>query len=458
MSLQKTFEMQKRIHVLLTVLLLFGYAYFGIAQFQTKPIIIIEAFADSVVNFSGIVSAHYPNGSPKLWKTLVNGKADGLWLEWYPDGVLRYRAYWKNNLGYGRWEYFHPNGKLRSESYYIDDLAEGIYRSYHENGQLQNDASYFHGKKEGIELVYDETGILVKRSNYRDGQLVIDQPIMFEPGIISATESNEWGICFTPDGNTAYFTRRDLSTGQKRIYETSKTATGWSMPKIAPFSTDEDEAPFITQDGLRLFFASFRPLPDGSTTVEYDSNIWFVDKTTQGWSTPKPVAGSVNRSMKQKEVWPANYEAGPVIDSVGNLYFWTKSRQTNSSNLYKAQLNKQGRYENPIELIEPSSHSFFDSSPIVSPDGTILFFSSDNRPEGVGGTDIFYSRLVDGNWSRPKSLAPQIINTYFDESCAGFSPDGKYFYFSSTRSGNKDSSGEFLWDIFYIETAYLILE
>jgi antitoxin component YwqK of YwqJK toxin-antitoxin module len=407
-------------------------------------------------SYSGVISEHYANGSPFLWKTVKNGKAEGLWLEWYADGTLRYRANWKNAMGEGKWEYFFPNGKLRTESFYIEDKAYGIYRSYYENGQLQTDATFKDDKKVGIELIYNIDGTLQSRKNYEEGIQVIDQPLLFEQGKISSSQNNEWGIHFTPDGNTAYFTRRDAGTQKKRIYVTFRDEKGWSAPKIAPFSTAEDESPFINNQGDRLFFASFRPLLDGSSSQNTDMNIWFMDKKGSSWSDPKPLSNTINKSMKAGNIWPDNYEAGPTTDKAGNLYYWTKGVNTKATNLFFAALKSDGTFAQPIELNEPSSDKYFDSAPCLSPDGNLLFFASDNRPESWG-TDLFYSRKVDGRWSKPKNMGIA-INSYSDDSCPSFSPDGKYFFFSSNRAGNKDANGEPIWDLYYIETRFLTIE
>jgi Tol biopolymer transport system component len=50
------------------------------------------------------------------------------------------------------------------------------------------------------------------------------------------------------------------------------------------------------------------------------------------------------------------------------------------------------------------------------------------------------------------------INSYSDDSFPSFSPDGKYFFFSSNRAGNKDASGELTWDLYYMETKFLTIE
>ncbi|WP_299212825.1 hypothetical protein [uncultured Dokdonia sp.] len=448
--------MKNILTITLFLIALITYNTSAVAQIQELLKVSKESDVD-IKTYTGIISEQYANGSPALWKTLVNGKTEGLWLEWYPNGVLRYRAYWKNSLGNGRWEYFYPNGQLRSESFYINDITQGIYKSYHENGQLKYDATYIDGKKEGLEFTYDVNGVTLSRKRYEKGIHVIDEPIIFQEGVLSIAKGNEWGIHFMPDGNTAYFTRRDLDTGKKRIYATTKTENGWNTPAIAPFSTDEDEAAFVNKEGSKLFFASYRPLPDGSTSQKMDMNIWYVDKINDTWSTPKPLSNVINKSMKEDNIWPANYEAGPMTDGEGNLYFWTKGSNSKATNLFMATLKNNGTYNKPVELIPPSSNTNYDTSPHLSLDGTILFFGSDDRYDGYGGSDIYYSKKVGNTWSTPKNMGP-IVNSYQSEGSPSFSPDGKYFYFSSNRSGKVDANGESIWDLYYMESKYLMIE
>jgi Tol biopolymer transport system component len=437
------------------VLFLVGCAVSAEAQIQLALPVYKESEVD-IKSYSGIISEQYANGVPFLWKTLKNGKAEGLWLEWYADGTLRYRANWKNNMGEGKWEYFHSNGKLRSESFYIEDRAFGKSRSYYENGQLQSDVTYSNDKKVGVEYVYKTDGTLQNRRRYENGIEVIDQAQIFEQGKISTNQNNEWGINFTPDGLTAYFTRRDATTNQKRIYVTTKNEKSWSEPKIAPFSASEDESAFIDSKGTKLFFASYRLLLNNNSSKNTDMNIWVMNKQGNEWSIPQPLSNTINKLMKADNVWPENYEAGPITDKEGNLYYWTKGANSKATNLFYAELKSDGTFEKPIELIEPSDNEFFDSAPCLSPDGNLLFFASDNRPNSWG-TDLFYSKKANGKWSKPKNMGIA-INSYSDDSFPSFSPDGKYFFFSSNRAGNKDASGELTWDLYYMETRFLMLK
>ncbi|MFD1062085.1 hypothetical protein ACFQ1Q_02405 [Winogradskyella litorisediminis] len=443
-----------KIIIFLLVTFLFESSING--QIQQSLKVASESEID-VKTYSGIISERYANGSPSLWKTVINGKSNGLWLEWYPNGNVRYRAYWKNSKGHGKWEYFYPNGQLQSESFYINDIAQGLFKAYHKNGQLKTDAVFLNGKKHGIELTYDVTGLLISRKRFENGEQLIDEPTIFQEGIISESNGNEWGITFTPDGYTAYFTRRDLDNGTKRIYTTSKTKNGWQKPTIASFSTDEDEAAFINNDGSKFYFASYRPLPNGNTTTKMDMNIWVMDKTNNSWSEPKPLSNVINKSMKENNAWPANYEAGPATDANGNLYYWTKGTRSEGTNLYFSELKKNGDYTKPLELLPPSSHTNYDTAPQLSPDGNILVFSSDNRNDGYGGSDIYYSLKTDSGWSTPINLGP-VINSSQSDGFPSFSPEGKYFFFSSNRGDTKDDNGERIWNIYYIETKYLMIK
>jgi len=71
----------------------------------------------------------------------------------------------------------------------------------------------------------------------------------------------------------------------------------------------------------------------------------------------------------------------------------------------------------------------------ISADGKYLFFAACNRG-GSGGCEIYYSRYVNGKWSRPfRAQAP--LNSFSWQSTPSISADGKTLYFSAVDSGEK---------------------
>jgi len=74
---------------------------------------------------------------------------------------------------------------------------------------------------------------------------------------------------------------------------------------------------------------------------------------------------------------------------------------------------------------------FHETSPALSADGSLLFFSSD-RPGGRGGKDIWVARWDGAEYAWPLPLTDR-VNTPFDEVDPEFSPDGTVLYFASNR-------------------------
>ncbi len=72
----------------------------------------------------------------------------------------------------------------------------------------------------------------------------------------------------------------------------------------------------------------------------------------------------------------------------------------------------------------------------ISPDGQLMFFTGCNRPEGLGGCDIYFSRKVGNNWTEPQNIRNPINSSKW-ESQPSLSPDKKTVYFSSSRAGGK---------------------
>lgn len=72
----------------------------------------------------------------------------------------------------------------------------------------------------------------------------------------------------------------------------------------------------------------------------------------------------------------------------------------------------------------------------LSADSKILFFTACNRSDGFGGCDIYFSRFVNGKWTRPAN-AGSPLNSVSWEAQPSFSSDNRFLYFSSNRSGGK---------------------
>ena len=75
-----------------------------------------------------------------------------------------------------------------------------------------------------------------------------------------------------------------------------------------------------------------------------------------------------------------------------------------------------------------NSNDYSITDPSISEDGTTLYFAS-NMPGGFGEKDIYRSRLMNGQWSKPENLG-EVVNTPYDE-VAPYLHHDKSLYFSS---------------------------
>ena len=283
---------------------------------------------------------------------------------------------------------------------------------------------------------------------------IINEAQPFAKGIISTEENSEFEIAFSPDGLKAYFTRRAPGEKQK-IYETEFINGTWSAPKVAAFSTDRDETPSITPNGELFFFGSERPLPNKPNKGNFDMNIWMMESTNEGWSTPKPLPYPINDVQIEGEEWPSsnNNFLSPLNNET--FYYSTMVRGTNSIQLFETSY-KDGKFSTPIKIDGLFNDSkYWIYSPVVSPDGNYLVFNSYGVPGGLGGEDLYVSRRIQNGWSKAKSIGSK-INSKDEEGGARFSRDGKYFFFTKGKNLENSEYGE--WDIYFIETKYLNLD
>jgi Tol biopolymer transport system component len=246
-------------------------------------------------------------------------------------------------------------------------------------------------------------------------------PILFAPGVIS-TGDLEFAPAFEPDMKTVYFVKG--SPGAKRVMwiVVSHLRGGkWSTPEIAPFSGQySDIDPTLSPDGRKLFFASNRPTE--GTAPRKDFDLWVVEKTEGGWSSPRNLGAPVNS---------AGSETTTSVTSDGTLYFASGAREANrpGRRLYRAKL-VDGRYTTPEPLPPPIDGGEEDSNQYVAPDGRYLIFFS--RRPGAAEPALFVSYAENGGWTAPETLSER-LNADYAPYTPLVSPDGKSLYFTSQK-------------------------
>ena len=250
------------------------------------------------------------------------------------------------------------------------------------------------------------------------------EPTIFGSGIISTADFDSHPA-FTPDGKTLYFLRSSPTFNFWTIVVSHYEKNHWSTPEVLSISGQyRDADPFITSDGKRLYFISDRPKDAANTSAESRSlDIWFMEKAGNGWGPPQNVGAPINSPGQE---WY------PTIAQDGTMYFGSdREGGKGRTDLYRSRL-VDGKYTEPENLGDAINTQFEEFEPYISPDQKYLIFMT-QRPDGRGGSDLYISYQRNGVWTKATNLGDK-INSSGSEYSPIVTPDGKYFFWSSTRS------------------------
>lgn len=196
------------------------------------------------------------------------------------------------------------------------------------------------------------------------------------------TKTHESNATFTKDGKIMYFSRtnskRVLIDDQKvatvKLFKAELIDSLWTNITELPFSSDHysTQHPMLSADDSRLYFSSDMP----GTLGSFD--IFYVD----------------------------------IIND--------DDTETHSS------------YSTPINLGDMVNTIHREQFPFVDEEGT-LYFASDGH-QGLGGLDIFMSKIKDNTYSKPLNLG-ETINSELDDFGFVLKEEDNTGYLSSNRTG-----------------------
>jgi antitoxin component YwqK of YwqJK toxin-antitoxin module len=159
-------------------------------------------------NIPSVITSYHPNGQIYQYLEAIDGRAKGLYKEWYETGVKRIEAVldggiadlypaaekqwvfqgknyvwdeqghlvalilYQNGLLDGAATYYYTDGRIKKVVPYCKGAREGTSVSYFEDGQVQKEADYKEGKRQGITKVWRRGHLLQYQEIYQSGKLV----------------------------------------------------------------------------------------------------------------------------------------------------------------------------------------------------------------------------------------------------------------------------------------------
>lgn len=125
-------------------------------------------FKDSNKPFTGTV---LDSSVMILLYDVVDGKKNGSFLVFFPDGKLAQSGYLIDNKNEGEWKYYYSNGNLESKGLYINDIPQGEWEFYYPSGVLKNKGKFKDGLKDKIWYDYNTEGELSNIYFFNNGTL-----------------------------------------------------------------------------------------------------------------------------------------------------------------------------------------------------------------------------------------------------------------------------------------------
>lgn len=293
---------------------------------------------------------------------------------------------------------------------------------------------------------------------------LMSNPVSFDPSEVRGvnTAKDEFLPMLTPDNEMIYFTRRvpnrtDDNPFFEQLMESRLVAVDSFSNAIAvqgPFAEKQlvingrrvlgKGGVTITPDNKHLFVTLV--MLDYEKTIEgkighKHADIYYSDKINGSWSDLRSIGQQINN------VGGFTWEGQPTISSDGNMIVFASAREesTLSSDdgngvptmdlYYTVRSGKSWTAAKGLGNVINTSGN--EKTPFLHTDSKTLYFSS-NGHRGMGGYDIYFSRMdTAGEWSHPENIGYP-INTEEDEHSFIVSLDGKLGYLAAGEEQAED--------------------
>ena len=166
-------------------LILIYFVFFGLFSCENKQKVKIVSrydngnvketytYLNSSDSLSYLDTKYHDNGKILYQGRYENGKQEGAWVWYFPNGGLRDSATYRGGEFISRRVHWDSLGRLTKLEIIngpcYDCCCDGVIISYYPNGKPQNETHMYKGKEHGKDVYYYDNGQLKKEQYFNDG-------------------------------------------------------------------------------------------------------------------------------------------------------------------------------------------------------------------------------------------------------------------------------------------------
>jgi outer membrane protein OmpA-like peptidoglycan-associated protein len=252
------------------------------------------------------------------------------------------------------------------------------------------------------------------------------------------TEFNELNPIISPDDKTLYFVRvshpsNSFGTkGSQDVWYSEKRDDGnWTIARRMPNTINKyqyNDLFSITPDGNKILISGVYH----NGRRENEVGISMCKRTKTGWSEPEQVV-----IPKFDDICKGQYLTACLSNDGKTLILaFSEKKNSKEDNLYVCFLGRDGKWSKPESLGPDINTGSTETTPFLASDNYTLYFASDRKEGGLGGTDIWVSKRKDRSWtkwSKPVNMGDK-VNTDANEYSFSVAASGEYAYVSTKKN------------------------
>jgi OOP family OmpA-OmpF porin len=252
------------------------------------------------------------------------------------------------------------------------------------------------------------------------------------------TEFNELNPIIAPDDKTLYFVRvshpsNSFGTkGSQDVWYSEKRDDGnWTIARRMPNTINKDQYNdlfSITPDGNKILVSGVYH----NGRRDNMAGISMCKRTKTGWSEPEQIV-----IPKFDEICKGQYLTACLSNDGKTLILaFSEKKNSKEDNLFVCFLGRDGKWSKPESLGSDINTGSTETTPFLASDNYTLYFASDRKDGGLGGTDIWVAKRKDRSWtkwSKPVNMGEK-VNTDANEYSFSVAASGEYAYVSTKKN------------------------